>query len=427
MIEDIKKIEISNNVNLHLIKSNKFKTNLSSIFLKRPISLNEATKNMLLVRVLEKANSYHPTPRDLSKKLEELYGGIIAFDVLKRGEKQILALKTNFLNENYINESNFFEKTFEILKDMLFNPLLIEHSDGRISFKKEFFEKEKKELRNNLISIKMDKAGYSVDRCIEIMCKDEPYGVLNYGSIEELEKIDEFNLYEHYKNIINTSMIDIVIIGNIDFIRAENIIKSGVNFNIKNPVNIPSEKVKYSVIDVNRVTEKFDVKQARIVIGYRFNIDKKHKLYNAMTLFAAILGFGSSSKLFLNIREKENLCYSIGAKLEKTKSIMIISAGIEPKNLEKTEMLIDKNIKDMQEGKFSEDDINIAKKFLESSVDSVSDFPNGFINFYYSQSLLEKEFDIEKIKNRYKNITKEEIVEAGKLIFKDTVYYIDKV
>ena len=80
----------------------------------------------------------------------------------------------------------------------------------------EYIDGEKRNVKQ-IIESKIDnKARYSLDRCIEEMFKDKPYGLYKFGYIEDLEKITPQSLYKYYKELINTSKIDIFCSGAID-------------------------------------------------------------------------------------------------------------------------------------------------------------------------------------------------------------------
>ena len=77
-------------------------------------------------------------------------------------------------------------------------------------------EQEKENIKQ-IIDGKIDnKARYSLDRCIEEMYKDQPYGLYKYGYVEDLEKITPQDLYKYYKKMISECKIDIFISGEID-------------------------------------------------------------------------------------------------------------------------------------------------------------------------------------------------------------------
>ncbi len=61
------------------------------------------------------------------------------------------------------------------------------------------------------------------------MYKDKPYGLYKYGYIEDLASINEKNLYDDYKKIINEAKIDIFISGNFESEQILDIISSNEN------------------------------------------------------------------------------------------------------------------------------------------------------------------------------------------------------
>ena len=108
--------------------------------------------------------------------------------------------------------------------DIILNPLTANNK-----FKDEYVEAEKNNIRL-LIESKIDnKDQYALNRCIEEMYKDKPYGLYKYGYSEDLEKINSENLYNYYLELINTSKIDILISGELEKEEILEIIKNNEN------------------------------------------------------------------------------------------------------------------------------------------------------------------------------------------------------
>ncbi len=79
-----------------------------------------------------------------------------------------------------------------------------------------------------------------------------------------------------------------------------------------------------------------EITQGKLVMGYRANVDYADTdRYYALVVGSNVLGGGPHSKLFVNVREKESLCYYIFSSIEKYKSILFISSGIETKDYDK--------------------------------------------------------------------------------------------
>ena len=422
MIQKIKKIEISEGFNLHLIKSDKFKTDLIGMYIKRPLRENDASKNALIARLLERGSFKYKTAQKLNERLDELYGAILVNDVHKYGEKHIFQFKLQVPDQNYVLSDNIFENAIDTLNEVIMNPLV---EDG--GFKEEYVEQEKKNLIQTIKSKKNDKVTYALEQCIEKMCPDEPFRISQNGSIENVKKIDRVELYKYYKEIFSNAPIDLCVIGDIDFDYTEKIIRKKINFDRKEIIQIKRENINKDILKVNEYVENMKVNQSKLTLGYRTNISYEDDLYEASVLFTTILGGGANSKLFKNIREEKSLAYYIYAKLEKYKSIMLITSGINGENKEEVKRLIKENIKNIQDGKISKNEINIAKKSIVASIQSRSDYPNTFINYYYSQDLINKDIKTDTLIEKYKNISKEEIIKVSKKLVLDTIHFIDKV
>lgn len=420
MINKIEIVNLKENVNLHLMKSSKFKTDLIGISFKRQLREEEATMNTLITRILERGCENYPSIKELNNKLADLYGAILVADVTKYGEKQVMQFKCQMPNKRHILDKDIYKQALELLNEIITKP----YTENGL-FSKDYFEQEKENLRDEIASLKNDKVQYSVERCLEVMCPDEPYRIHQYGSIEMLDKITLESLYEHYITLLKTSKIDIITSGDIDFDEVQEIINETLDFSPSNVLEVDEEDVYKDITEVKTHNDYFKkVKQGKIAIGYRTNVKFSDPLYEASMLFSGILGGGGNSKLFMNVREKESLCYYIFSRVDKYKGILLISAGVEFDNFEKVHTLIDENFKAVLDGDFTDSDIKIAKDGIVSSINSISDYPNSFINFYYSQSLSNTKFDLEGLKERIENVTKEEIIEAGKKIQKDTEYYL---
>ena len=139
-----------------------------------------------------------------------------------------------------------------------------------------------------------------------------------------------------------------------------------------------------------------------------------------------ILGGGTDSKLFKEVREKNSLCYTIHSYFRKLDDILVISAGIDSKNYKKTVDLITKNLANMKKGKFSEEDLDKAKEYYVTSAEEMEETPNKII----LECMYETIIGIEPLKTRIdkiKNVTKSQIVKAMKKINIDTIFLLEGV
>jgi predicted Zn-dependent peptidase len=419
LLERLKPIEIEKNIKLHIIKTDKFKTNLVSVYFKRPLVKEEVTKNALLSMVLPRGTKKYTSSMAISKELEGLYGAFLGCDVAKKGERQIIQFRMQLINDQYVEDKNLLAKGMEILNEYMNDPYEI---NGCLE--KDYVNQEKDNLMERIEGRKNDKMKYAYDRCIEEMCENENFSLYPYGNIEDLKNITSESLYAHYKNIISTSPIDICVVGDFNELEIQTLVTEKLKFRQDNVVSIEREKIAYTPDGVKKLKEEMDINQGKLNLGYRTNVPFESELYHSLLVYSNILGGGPNSKLFKNVREKESLCYYIFSRIEKFKSLMLIGSGIEFDNYEKAVTLIEKEINEMNQGNFSDEDINSAKNSIITSIRGMTDSPYMLGDFYYSQAISGSEDTLETMIEKIRKVNKEQIIEAGKNIQLDTIYFL---
>ena len=414
-----KTINLGKGINLTLIPEEKFKSNLVSIYIQRILDRDEVTMNALLPSIIKSGSEKYPSAREMSYHQDDLYGVSIGADSSKRGESQVITFKIISTDEEYLDEQ-IFKKVVKYLDEVVNHPLVI---DG--GFKEEYVAIEKENLKNRIESIINDKGRYAVERAREEMFKNEKYGISDLGYLADIDKITAKGLYEHYVNIMKTSPIDIVVEGNFDEDEIVEIISNGFDFHRENIIEIPRADFIKKVDEIKVIKEEMDITQGKLVMGYRCNVDYKDEFkYYSLFVGSNVLGGGPHSKLFVNVREKESLCYYIYSSLEKYKTSMFISSGIESENYDKTVELIGEQLKSLKEGKVSDEELLNSKSAIISSLKTIKDSLGGSSDFYFSQSMGGTNTTVEKIIEMIEKVTVSDIVEAFKNIELDTIYFL---
>ena len=414
-----KTINLGKGINLNLIPEEKFKSNLVSIYIQRILDRDEVTMNALLPSIIKSGSEKYPSAREMSYHQDDLYGVSIGADSSKRGESQVITFKIISTDEEYLDEQ-IFKKVVKYLDEVVNHPLVI---DG--GFKEEYVAIEKENLKNRIESIINDKGRYAVERAREEMFKNEKYGISDLGYLEDIDKITAKGLYEHYVNIMKTSPIDIVVEGNFDEDEIVEIISNGFDFHRENIIEIPRADFIKKVDEIKVIKEEMDITQGKLVMGYRCNVDYKDEFkYYSLFVGSNVLGGGPHSKLFVNVREKESLCYYIYSSLEKYKTSMFISSGIESENYDKTVELIGEQLKSLKEGKISDEELLNSKSAIISSLKTIKDSLGGSSDFYFSQSMGGTNTTVEKIIEMIEKVTVSDIVETFKNIELDTIYFL---
>lgn len=409
-----------NGIKVYQIKTDKFKTNSVNIFFHDNLSKENASKNALLPAVLRRGSVNFPTIQDISLQLEELYGAAFDCGITKKGENQIIQFYLDFISDKYANgEADLTRKAFDLLFEIITKPV----TENGV-FKKEYLEQEAKNLKELIESRVNDKVQYGVDKCLEVMCEKEPFGLFDYGNIEDIGSINESNLYEHYKYFLETLPVYVFISGDINEEKTGYIIDKFKQIKRGKTKNLQEVSIESHVSKVREVTEQMNVNQAKLSIGFRTNTRPNSGNYYKLMLYNSILGGGIHSKLFQNVREKNGMAYYVFSRLEKFKGLMVISGGIEINNKDKAYEVIMKQLEDMKNGNISDYEFESSVKSIETGIKSLKDSQLQVVDFNLSQTIAGTKDSPDDIIEKVKKVTRQDVMEIAKNIEMDTVYFL---
>ena len=416
-------------IKIKRFENNKFKTNEIAVFATIKQTQENATKNALIPAVLRRGSTNYRNQLEISKKLENMYGANFNCGVDKSGDYIILKFFIETINNEYSDsKENLAQEAFNLLTDIVFNPLV--ENDG---FNINYVKQEKDNLAKIINSKKDDKANYAYQRCIEEMFKNNPYGIYKYGSLQDLEKINEKNLYGYYLNLIQNSQIFIYINGkNANSINVDENINNNFkiafnnNSNEYNENDDLQEKNENAEIvalqPINIVKEKLDVTQGKLIIGLNAPSENKY----AVTMYNTILGGGANSKLFQNVREKESLAYYASSRYIRRKNAIIIRTGIELANYDKAVKVIKEQLEEMKKGNISDYELASAKTLILASLKLIPESQEDIMAFDFDQDVFNENLTFEQYYKKIENITLKEIIDVANQVKINTIYYLEK-
>ncbi len=403
---------------LHMIKTKKFKTiNVKVIFSSKVIK-EEITFKNFLGDILVHSSKKYKTRKELSTALQDLYAMNIFSNCYRIGNLYNMEINASLLNEKY-TEEGMLEGSIKLLKEIILNPNV-----NNNMFDKEAFSYVKNITHNQIESIKEDTRKLSLIKMLEVMGKKEAFSYHGFGYIEDLNKITEENLYDFYNKTINTNKIDIFIIGDIDFNVIEKIV--GDNFKFKTLKHKSNDYIiyhnKFRKIP-KKVIDEVKISQSKLSIGCKLEKLNNYERNYVLPIYSMILGGGSDSKLFRNVREENSLCYYISASINKLDSLLFITSGITAYNFNQVLKLIKKSIKDISNGKVTEEDIEKSKIQYITMLDEMKENPFQIMSTYYSIEVLNYD-DLDTRKEKIKKVSFNDIKDISSKIHIDTIFLL---
>ena len=419
------KKELKQGINLHFIKTDFFKTNLMCVLLTTPLEKENVTSNALLPFLLKRGCNEYKTQEEISKKLDDLYGASFDCGVDKIGDNQVLKFYIETIRDEYASSNeNLMENAINLLLEIVFNPILENNT-----FKEEFLKTEKEKLRKIIQSKIDDKDSYALENCINTMYGDEGFGLFKFGNLQDIDKITKESITEHYEKLIQSAKIDIFISGNINEENLTSILKKNENIQKLIPraenykLNNEYTEIKQKVDKVKEITENLNITQGKLVIGLDV-LSRQENLQCVALVYNAILGDGANSMLFQNVREKASLAYSTKSNFVKQKLNIFIRCGIEIENYEKALNIIKEQLSNIENGQFSDIDIENAKKYLISGIKAVPEEQDAEVVYYIGQEIAKTNTDLQTYEKNIESVTKEEIINFAKQVQINTIYFL---
>lgn len=412
-MSEIKAERISEAVTLKSFTDPRFKTMKISVDMLVPLTKATAASYAVLASLVSRASREYPDYTALSCKLAELYGASLDSSVRKFGEYQVLTLSAGGISSRYaFGGEDMFAELTHLLFSILFDPFREE--DG--SFPRDGFEQEKRQMLEMKDSEFNDKITYAHQRCEEILFEGQNAGVNRCGSREEIEALNRESLTEVWKELLASAKFEIFALGDCrpdpELFRAK-----FRNLGRARDLSI----LPYCKPDsVKRVTEEQPLSQSKLSLAFRADAAPEERLL--FQLMSAVLGGTPSSKLFQNVREKMSLCYYCSAGLLWNSRALFVESGVETENIEKTETAVLDQLKSLQNGEVTEEELLSAKLALCNSLRSVGDSLHAVENWYLSRSFENSLETPEQAAERLMAYTAEDVVRASQKLQLAAVY-----
>jgi len=395
----------------------RFKINRIAVTFIDRLEREKNTLNALFPMVLIRGNNKYKDMKEINRFLDNMYGASLSIDVDKKGDLQAISFAISFLNDRFAGE-NLYTKALQFLYDIIYGP--IKYGGG---FEEEAILQEKNNLKQEIEGRINDKVQYAIDRCIEIMFEGQNYALYEKGNVDDLQTITKDKLFSQYQEVITKKPMYVFVYGDYDeewaTSKALEIFGEEKRESIHNNffVNIPFENTRY-------VTEEMEVNQGKIALGIRTNVDVTSEDYYKLLMLNGILGASPKSKLFENVREKASLCYYVFSRIDRFKSVMIISSGIEIKNYEKALNLILQQIEDIKNGKIDDIEYESAINYYKTALMAIYDSPRDLLSFYLNQALVGQIIEPKEVFENLKNVNIEDIKRIANRFELDTVYFL---
>lgn len=410
-------------VELIVNRTEQFKTGLLSVTLTVPLKAETATANALIPDVLYRGSRNHPDIESLSAATDQLYGASFGPAVRQRGECQCVSFLCSFIDDQYaLDGMAVLEPAAALMGEVLLDPLT-EHG----VFRRDYVSGEGANLADRIRSRVNDKRGWSIFRLVQEMCAGEAYALDKLGSAEEAESMTPETLWEQYQTLLKQAQVVFYYGGSADAQRVETAIRHGFGPLIsRREGQYACQIISHPASAVREVVDRMDVTQGKLALGFRTGgITMESPYYPALMVCNALYGGTAHSKLFMNVRERMSLCYSVSSMLDKLKGVMVVSSGVEFADFDRAKEEILAQLDAIRRGDITTEERDAAVRAVVNGLVSQKDSQGQMEDYCVTRFLVSGELGgSEELRAAVEAVTVEQIAQVAGTISLDTVYYL---
>lgn len=414
--------EIAPSVAFNTVKESRFKTMRISVTAYLPLKFETAAVNALMSLVMTRSCNKYPDFTVLSRKLSYLYGASLSSGFMKIGDAQALTFSISGIDDRYALEDDIISKELsDLLCDVIFDPLV---KDG--AFDTTECEQERRQLIDMIDAEFNEKRVYAKNKALALMCEDEVFSVKRYGDRDSVLKATEKDLYTAWQNMLKTARFEIIYVGDSDSSVACEVFAKRFNEIDRKPCEISTEVVR-EVEAVKNGNEDMELSQSKMILGFRTAVAEPDEDTMATRMMCAVLGGTAHSKLFCNVREKLSLCYYCSSSYIRQKGIMLVESGVERENIDKAREAILGEIKAMQNGDITDEELEATKMSMANAFTSNCDTVGGISGHYLSQMFDKEILSPQECVDKVNAVTKEDVIRCAQKLKLDTVFTLTGV
>ena len=412
------KIIDKNKYIINLIKTNRFKTIVVRLTFINNFSEEFIINVPILQKLLVTKSKKYNTNVKLVKELEKLYLPNISSSSNLYGNYFLMNFSLELINPKY-TENSMYDKSFKIFSELLLKPVADEYG-----FDKNIFNIDKKTVISSIERVGENGTILAENIYDKNMFRGTNYEFTTYNMLDKIKKVNNKKLYNFYKEILNNSKVIITVLGDFD----ENIIVKNIE-KLMNKIKtnnklgdlrlkeIPTKKV--NVIKLEK-----DFYQSTLLVGYKFYNLTDYEKHYVLPIYNMILGSMNNSILFVNVREKNSLCYSVISYIHKMVPALTIECGISSRNYEKALNVIKKSVNLMSNKNEIEKLYKNAINTVNLSLNDIYDNASRIIDSYVYREFDNKD-SIEEKREKYNNVTVKDIIFLNKKMELNTILFME--
>lgn len=420
---------IADHVRLTAVTTDKFKMSRLSFSFIDSADRTESPKTALMLATLMRGSEKYPTVSDIKRRLDDLYGCSVSIRSHVDGERHVFKITCEMLGERFVpegNNENIIDGTLDLIGDILLNPK--RDTEGKIDV---FYLESEKKIAIDAIKSKInDQRAYADEKCREMLYCDSSFGISVDGNEEIISSFTQDDIESRRKMLLESLPVECFYVGpeegNTIKEKLKNFFSKLYSDIERNPKQIKYGYRAYCYDSCFSSREEcMPVSQGRLSIGFMTDTVFGDENYYRSLIFNEVFGGGSTSKLFMNVREKKSLCYYCSSLYSPTSGAIIVNCGIKPENKEAAFDEVMNQLDLLYEGHVSENELSVAKESIFNSIHQIEDSTSAIEAYLFREIMAEKKIPIDEYVHGFEDVTLEDVKQYAKSVKLCTSYFLN--
>lgn len=371
----------------------------------------DATVRTLMFHMMKAKTQKYPSRRLMTQQMETLYDLHLSNAVSLMGQAHVATMSVSFAHPRYLNQPTYLTEVLSFMKEVLYAPLFDEAT----------LIQEKQFLRDYFDGIYASKARYANKRFWDTILAGHPDHLHAYGSTTQLESITLQDIKQAHQALLTENPIHVSVVGDLEglltlddmLVQLELTPRDEVWPALKHLVN---HQPKANFYDLEPVT------QERVYMAYDLAVFYGDEDYYAAIVLNQILGEGSESLLFQEIRERQSMAYDVHSSLAAAWGLLIVQAGVSYENLARMVEITEAIIKDLKTVEVEEEQLDLAKKTLLHGITQSYDAAKVLNYRLLREDLLNIPFAKEKAIEKIQDVSINDVLKVAQKLNRLMIY-----
>ncbi|WP_206831968.1 EF-P 5-aminopentanol modification-associated protein YfmF [Alicyclobacillus fructus] len=370
---------------VHALEHPAFRTKEIALKLHLRMSRDRVTEMAMLPAVWMNGTRSLPNYRQIALAADDLYGTHLRASISKRGGYHILEVGASVPDVPGEDEARLVDRALDLVLS-----LALDHALGIGGFSDAAVEREKELHRRRIRAIRDDKAAYALQRCHQIACRGTPAGLPRLGFLEDVDALTATRLHEVYRELLAQAEVHAYVVGqSSDMAGLAERVAERLADGLPDGREVRAADADSDVVapddlrGIEEVTEAENAEQTQFDLAYATGIGFGDEQYPALVAMNGVFGGFAHSKLFMNVRERRSLAYSVWSFVDAATGLLTVYAGIAADKREEVRDILEAELESVRRGEIASGEWQETRASLRNQYKQMLDQPTMLIAWHH--------------------------------------------